>query len=510
MSSFSSLYPFAAGSIRSLNHARMLSDMRGQLQDLQRQLSSGKKSETYGGLGDKRVSALTFRNQSSVATSFKSVVELTDIRLQVMTKRTEEVSKSVDSARAVLLRQRGTGSYADLTAAKQQVQASFEQMITTFNAQHEGLFLFSGRSRDTRPVVDANTMMFGDGTNAGLRQVIDERRQADLGTTGLGRLVSSLPVATTVRLEEDAVGNPFGIKLVPGSVGGGMSNTVVTGPAGAPLRLDIDFTGLPNPGERISFSVTMPDGKTKSLGFAIGTAGAPDDTVFALGATAAATATNLEAAIVSRLTSIGQGELRSASAVIGSREFFSGTNTTPPPRVAGPPFNTSTAYAPAGTRPTVIWYRGDDDTLVNARDTQRAEVADGTSVGTGARANEVAFRDSMAALGLFLAEDYPPNIASTQDRFDAAAGRTIEILGTTGGPGAILEINADFGRATIQTRDAKTRHQDSLLFLNGLLAEIENVRNEEVIVAMTTLQTRLEASYQSTATLSRLSLVNYL
>lgn len=143
MSSFSSLYPFAAGSIRSLNHSRMLSDMRGQLQDLQRQLSSGKKSETYGGLGDKRVSALTFRNQSSVADSFKGVVELTDIRLQVMTKRTEEVSKSVDSARAVLLRQRGTGSYADLTAAKQQVQASFEQMITTFNAQHEGLFLFS-------------------------------------------------------------------------------------------------------------------------------------------------------------------------------------------------------------------------------------------------------------------------------------------------------------------------------------------------------------------------------
>lgn len=509
MSAFSSLYPFAAGSIRSLNHSRMLSDMRGQLQDLQRQLSSGKKSETYGGLGDKRVSALTFRNQSSVADSFKGVVELTDIRLQVMTKRTEEVSKSVDSARAVLLRQRGTGSYADLTAAKQQVQASFEQMITTFNAQHEGLFLFSGRSRDTRPVVDANTMMFGDGTNAGLRQVIDERRQADLGATGLGRLVSSLPIPTTARLEEDAAGHPFGIKLIPGSVGGSMSNTVVTGPAGAPLRLDINFTGLPNAGERISFSVTMPDGKTKSLGFAIGTAGAPDDTVFQLGATPAATATNLQAAIVSRLTSIGQGELRAASAVIGAQQFFSGTNTTPPPRVT-PPFATSTTLDLVGTYPTVIWYRGDADTSVSARNTQRAEVADGTSVGTGARANEIAFRDSMVALGLFLAEDYPPNIASTQDRFDAAAARTIEILGTTGGPGAILEINADFGRATIQTRDAKTQHQDSLLFLNGLLAEIENVRNEEVIVAMTTLQTRLEASYQTTATLSRLSLVNYL
>lgn len=510
MSSFSSLYPFAAGTIRSLNHSRTLSGLRGELQDLQRQLSSGKKSETYGGLGDKRVSALTFRNQSEVANGYKSIVELTDIRLQVMTKRTDEASKSIDTARSVMLRNRGTGSYADLTAAKQQVQASFEQLITTLNAQHEGLFLFSGRSRDTRPVVDANTMMFGDGTNAGLRQVIDERRLADLGTTGLGRLVSSLPLPTTVRLAEDAVGNPFGIKLIPGSVGGSLTNAVVTGPAGAPLTLDVAFAGQPNSGERISFSITMPDGKTKSLGFAVDTAGSPDDTVFQLGASPAATATNLQAAIVSRLTSIGQGELRSASAVIAATEFFSGSNTTPPPRVAGPPFDTSVAYAAPGARPTVIWYRGDDDTLVNARDTQRAEVAEGTSVGTGARANEVAFRDSMIALGLFLAEDYPPNISSTQDRFDAAAGRAIELMGTTGGPGAILEMNADFGRATIQVRDAKTQHQDSMLFLNGLLAEIENVRNEEVAVAMVSLQTRLEASYQSTATLSRLSLVNYL
>ncbi|MGL5448366.1 MAG: hypothetical protein ACRDBL_13755 [Rhabdaerophilum sp.] len=509
MTSFSSLYPFSAGTIRSLNHSRNLSDMRGQLQDLQRQLSSGKKSETYGGLGDKRVSALSFRNQTSVADGYKSIIELTDIRLQVMTTRTDEFSKSVDSARAAMLRNRGTGSYADLTAAKQQVQASFDQMITTLNAQHEGLFLFSGRSRDTRPVVDSTTLISGDGTRAGLREVINDRRQADLGATGLGRLVTSFPLPTTVRLAEDASPNPFGIKLISGSIGGGLSNATVTGPTGTPAQLDIDFTGLPNAGERISFSVTMPDGKTKSIGFAIGTAGSPDDTVFQLGATPAATATNLKAAIDARFTAIGQGELRAASAVIGAREFFSGSNTVEPPRVSLP-LATATTYAAVGTRPTVIWYRGDDDTLVNARDTQRAEVADGTSVSTGARANEVALRDSMVAIGLFLAEDYPPNIASTKDRFDAAAGRAIELMSTTGGPGAILEVNADFGRATTQVRDAKTRHQDNLLFMNGLLAEIENVRNEEVIIAMTSLQTRLEASYQSTATLSRLSLVNYL
>ena len=508
MTLFSSLYPFAAGTVRSQNNANNLISLRSQFQNLQRQLSSGKISETYGGLGDQRVSSLTFRNQTGIAEGFKSVVDLTDIRLQVMTQRTNELGKTTETARSVMLKTRGTGGYPEITSAKQQVQASFEQMITSLNAQHEGLYLFSGRTRDTRPVADANVMMWGDGTNAGLRQVIDERRQADLGA-GLGRMTTSV-VGSTATLSEDAVGNPFGIKLVAGSVGGSMSNVTVTGPAGAPSAINFNFTGLPAAGERVSFTVTMPDGKTKNLGFAIDTAGTADDTVFAAGATPAATASNLEAAIISRLTSIGTGELRSASGVVAAQEFFSGTTTTPAPRVAGPPFATSVAYAAPGTRPTVLWYQGDDDNTVAARNTQLSEINDGTSIGLGARANEVAFRDSLVAMGVFLAEDYPPNTASTQDRFDAATARAIELFNSTGGPNAILEINGDFGRSTSQVRESKTRHDDSMQFLNGLLAEIENVKNEEVAVAMVTLQTRLEASYQTTSTLSKLSLANYI
>jgi flagellin-like hook-associated protein FlgL len=506
---FNALYPFAAGTIRSQQNTASLISMRYQLQELQRQLSSGRRSDTYGGLGNERVSSLTFRNQVGVTDGFKSVVDLTAIRLNIMDQSTNEMRQTVTSARTAMLQTRGTGGYPEITAAVKQVQAQFEQMITSLNAQHEGLYLYSGRTRDVKPVVDANTLMWGDGTNAGLRQVIDERRQADLGVTGLGRMTTSL-VGSTATLSEDAVGNPFGIKLVAGSAGGSMSNVIVTGPAGAPVNISFNFTGQPNSGERLSFTVRLPDGKTMNLGFAVDTAGTADDTVFSLGATPAGTAANLEAAIISRLTSIGQGELRAASGLAGAQDFFSGSNTVQPPRVAGPPFNTSTAFAAPGTRPTVIWYRGDDDTLVAARDTQRAEIDNGTSVSLGARANEVALRDSLVALGLFLAEDYPPGFSSTQDRFDAASGRAIQIFNGTGGPNAILELTSEFGRASAQVADAKTRHDDRKLFLNGLLSEIEGIQTEEVAVQLTTLQTRLEASYQTTATLTRLSLVNYI
>ncbi len=90
-------------------------------------------------------------------------------------------------------------------------------------------------------------------------------------------------VGSNVTLAEDAVGNPFGIKLVAGSVGGAMSNLTVTGPAGAPPQIDFNFTGQPNSGERVSFTVRLPDGKTVNLGFAVDTAGTSDDSVFAIG-----------------------------------------------------------------------------------------------------------------------------------------------------------------------------------------------------------------------------------
>lgn len=508
MSSINTMIPFAAGFYSNQRNTSRLLDMRTQLDDLRRQISTGQRSETYGGLGIQRVSSLTFRNQIGVAQGYSDVIDVSNTRLKLMTQSTDELKTLTQGTQSVILRTRGTGGYPEITSAVQQVQAQFEQMVSSLNTQDGGLYVYSGRSRDVKPVVDANTLMLGDGTNAGLRQVVDERRQADLGT-GLCRMTTSL-VGSTATLSEDAAGNPFGIKLVAGTVGGGMSNVTVTGPAGAPSAVNFAFTGQPLTGERVSVTVRMPDGKTMNLGFAVDTAGTSDDTVFSLGATPALTAANLESAIISRLTAIGQGELRSSSAQVAAQEFFSGSNTNPPPRVSGPPFATATAYAAPGARPTVIWYQGDDDTTVNARDTQKAEVDSGTSISFGARANEVAFRDSLVAMGVILSDDYPPGVPSTQDRFDASTARAIQTLNSTGGPNAILQVNGDFGRGTAQVNDAKARHGDRKLVLNGLLSDIESASTEEVAASLSSLQTQLQASYQVTSSLSKLSLANYL
>jgi len=54
------------------------------------------------------------------------------------------------------------------------------------NSQSGDRYLFSGRATDTAATVPADVMLNGNGAQAGLTQLINERRQADQGTGTMG------------------------------------------------------------------------------------------------------------------------------------------------------------------------------------------------------------------------------------------------------------------------------------------------------------------------------------
>ena len=105
--------------------------------------------------------------------------------------------------------------------------------------------------------------MNGTGTQAGLKQVIAERAQADLAPPALGRLVISSPSRRprcTVSAE-DVAGSPFGLKL--SSVSSSLTGATVTGPSGSPAAVSVDLGATnPNPGDQVSFTFNLPDGTT--------------------------------------------------------------------------------------------------------------------------------------------------------------------------------------------------------------------------------------------------------
>src|SRR6266576_418575 len=92
---------------RSSLTVQSLVDMRAQLDELQRQLASGKKSNTYAGLGVDRGFTVGLRSQASGLLAFGDTITQVDFRLKVAQsalQRIGDISNQVRSS--TVLRER--------------------------------------------------------------------------------------------------------------------------------------------------------------------------------------------------------------------------------------------------------------------------------------------------------------------------------------------------------------------------------------------------------------------
>jgi flagellin-like hook-associated protein FlgL len=483
--------------------------MRAQLDDLQRQMSTGKKSDTVGGLGiDRRVS-LDVRGKLASIEGWSSTIKQGELRLKMMSQSAERFAKMTMEAKgdfrpnSYLLTATGQTPGQILSTEK------LQQSIDALNMDINGRYLFSGRATDVKPVETFNLMMNGDGAGrAGIKQMISERRLADIGA-GQGRLtVASAGAVATI--DEEAANPPYGFKINGATTSSSALAPVVT--AGPPANLSVTVGGVVNAGETLTVTLGLPDGTQEMLTLTARTAattGAPEDT-FVIGATPAATAANIAASLNAALTREAQTSLSASSALIASQDFFNGTATTPPVRVP-PPFATATAAPTPGTAAnTVIWYKGDDNTTISARNTGPLQIDRSQTIGVGARANEEAFRIGLAQFAAFAAETYSATDVNAQKRYEEMTDRARSNLAFTGGVQKPEEISIELGMAQSAMNSAKERHSATRLYLETALSGVEDASQEEVAASILALQTRLQASYQTTSILSKLSLTNYL
>ncbi|MBN9332606.1 MAG: hypothetical protein J0I64_03965, partial [Devosia sp.] len=97
-------------------------------------------------------------------------------------------------------------------------------------------------------------------------------------------------------------------------------------------------------------------------------------------------------------------------------------------------------------------------------------------------------------------------------RFSAMVERQMATTSssTATAKGSIEQIGLELGVVRSTTGGAATRNTAASGQLQTLLSEVETVSMEETVMQLLALKTRLEASYQTTATVANLSLVNYL
>ncbi len=478
-----------------------LVDMRSQLTDLQRQLGTGMKSDTYAGLGIDRGLTVGLRSHLAAISSFDDTINNVNVRLslaQTSLSRISDIGRSVKGTIAA-------SSTMSAQIAQQTARSSLGELLGLLNTQSGDRYIFSGMATDTPAVETVNNVIDGDGTRAGLTQVISERNQADLGSNGLGRLVLSSPTATSVSVAEDVAGSSFGLKLAAAS--SSAASVTVTGPAGSPASVNVDLgaTNLSD-GDAVSFSFNLPDGTSQTLTLTATTATPPGPNQFTIGADSTATAANLQSALSGAVGTLARTSLAAASAVKASDEFF---NSNPPMRVAGPPFDSATTLVAGTSANTVIWYTGEDGSTP-ARDTATAKVDPSISVSYGMRANEDAIRWTVQNVATLAAMSFSTTDPDAQARSAALNDRLRPNLDGPAGMPKVEDIESELAGAQATLAAAQTRHQQTTSTLKDFLQQTEGVSNDEVAAQILALQTNLQASMQTTAMLYQTSILQYI
>jgi len=618
-------------SISSINYGSSLlgqsvQNINTQLTDLSTQLSSGVKSTNYAGMGVNEGFAIAARAQLANITAFgdtmtnvTTTINAANTVLQSLSKTAGEVQSEASATPQNLT---STGQ----TIGQQNALSQLSAMVGMLNTQVGDRYIFSGSAINTPAVVSADDILNGNGTQAGLKQVIADRQQADLGTNGLGRLVLSQPTATSVQVAEDVAGSPFGLKL--NAVSSSLTNATVTGPSGSPAAVSIDMTaGNPQPNDQINFTFNEPDGTTDSIQLTATNTSPPPTGSFTIGATPAATAANLNAALNASISTLANTSLLAASAVAAGNDFFntstaignvanntlsapitgatalsgptgtdslqngfsagdtitvngqtitfvasgaSGNNqinitdnvqtllskidaltgtstpstvtggavtlngnsastlsvtstnptafaalgfpggqaTATPLRVSGSPLGSATSLV-NGSASTVQWYTGNSGPG-SARASSTVRIDSSQVVQFGARANEQAIRQALQSVATYAAVSVSPSGTNSPAEISALSQRVAASLTPQPGQQTISDIQTDFATAQTTMKDAQARQTQTQTALQNLISDTEGIDQNQVASQILQLQTNLQASYQTTAMLSQLSLVKFL
>jgi len=486
------------------SYAQALSQLKTTLNTLSNQLATGQKATDYAGLGDSRATALAVQGQLTALDGYAQNTATVNLRLQAMQASIDGLSKVATDAKGSF----DANTYrlvGSQTAAQTSARAYLDNAVQMLNVDVAGHYLFGGREVSQPPVASADTMMNGVGGQAGFSQVVAERKAADLGT-GTGRLAVSQPDPASVTVASDNAAGPFGFKIAAGAASTSITGATVTVDPVA-SSATVALTQQPVAGDTVSLTLTMPDGTTTDLRLTATTDSPPAAGEFTIGASVADTTANLAGALTASITTAASTDLVPVSAMAAAHDFF---DSDPPQRVdtSGGSAAAATALRD-GSADTMAWYQGEDDGS-SPRATQAARIDSGLTVAYGARADEDGLKSIVKALAVMSAVTFDDAGDNGAARNTALVGRVDQMLTGTNDLGPMGKLSSDLAAVEQTVSDTTSRHQTAQSTLQGMLADTEGVDPNEVAVSLLQAQTQLQASYQTTALLSKLSLVNFL
>ena len=342
----------------------VISKMQDRFATLQMQLGTGEKASSLSEMGRDLPMSLSVRSRLSKIEGFSANIDTVKLRLSFLDKTMSRLDAIEGEARnSAVQGQYGTNNI-NMATLPSLSRARLDEVVTLLNSDVAGRYLFGGANTDSAPLPDTDTLLNGQGGKAGFKTIVSERKAADAGLDGRGRLATSQAVgSSTVALSEDGV-HPFGMKVSTVSTTASAVTVTQPAPGTLPLGDEVTVTFATAPaaqiveGESISMGFTLPDGSETQITLravdAANATGAVDE--FVIGADAETTAANFKTTLDAKLVEVGKNVLSGASTFAAAENFFNGAGE-PVLRVQGSPA-TATALRVADETDTIMWYSG--------------------------------------------------------------------------------------------------------------------------------------------------------
>lgn len=483
--------------------AQSISELRAEIDNLSRQLSTGKKAQSLSEMGNFLSRSIDLRSRLARLSVYDDAISSTNMNIDARTNVIKSISEVSNQVETNSLSPSTTAESTNRTTIKTNVRRQFLQLVDYLNTELNGTYLFGGKQSGSAPVLDANLILDGGGGKAGLAQYITERQAADLGTNNLGRLqVSS--TGNVVSFGETVPGSLFGFTLK--GVTSQDPSVVAGAPVGTPPQATFSLTSQPVAGSTLTVTLGLPDGTMMDV--TLTAAGGAGTNGFAIGTTTAQTASNISSALQNALQSAGKIQLAAASAKSAALDFFKGSATNPPRRVAGPPYDTATNFVAGTSTNTVLWYQGTDDGN-DPRNDVVAKISERLSLAFGARANEAGFAETLAGTALLAVTNFSTTDETlARQQFTEMRDRARSIFAQAKTDVTATSVSLINAQTIAKTNSNDQKAEKSIY--ETALTEVENVPLEQTAVSLTSLQTQLQALYQLTAKLQSLSLANYI
>lgn len=437
-------------SISSINYGSsvlgaQIRNINQQLTDLSTQLSTGKLSQNYSGMGTNEGFAIASRAQLSNIAAYTDT--MTNVNVNINLANT--ALQSLTTIRSTVQTGSATSSQ-DLnvngqTVAQNTAAAQFGSMVGVLNTQSGNRYLFSGTAYNTQSVANAGDIINGTTTQAGLKTVMAERQAADLGASGTGRLVQSTLPSGAIQVQEDSATSPFGLKIA--AVSSTLTGATVTGPSGSPVSFSVNLNGVnPNNGDKLSVQFTLPDGSSEQIDLTASSATPTPVGSFAIDASTpvnpANTATNLNTALNTAITKLANTSLVAASAVAAGDNFFNTDSSA----IGAAKTNQATPAAPiSGT--TALSGTAPSDSISPGFSAGDSITVNGTTlsfVASGATGNQLNVTDSiqtlMSKIDAITGTSKPSTIHGGSITINTDDAASLSISGAT--PGATAALGA--------------------------------------------------------------------